>query len=130
MCATDCALSCAQDPAAQYLAGTVHWAAGAPVSGALVELKSQTGTLTAVSAADGSFLFSSIPPGSYSLSLQLNQRRLSFSQPIGFPRNAASLAITLPDAGSDALSAAFLPLMPARTDQPATSGGEIGRAHV
>jgi hypothetical protein len=132
ICATDCGLGRAQDASAQRLVGAVHTAAGAPVSGALVELKSETGRLTAVSAADGSFLFSSIPPGSYSFSLQQNKRRLLLSQPIAFPRNAATLAVTLPDAatGSDLLSAAFLPIAPARSGQPATSGGEDLSSHA
>ena len=132
MCATDCAFSRAQDASAQHLAGAVHSAAGAPASGAHVELKSGAGTLTAVSAADGSFLFSIIPPGSYSLSLEESKHRFTLPQPITFPRNAATLAVTLPDpaTGSDALSAAFLPLAPARTDQPATSGGEDLSSHA
>src|SRR6202034_1624577 len=99
---------------------------GAPVLGALVELKSETGRLTAVSAADGSFLFSLIPPGSYSFSLQQNKRRFLLSQPIAFPRNAATLAVTLPDpaTGSDLLTAAFLPIAPARSGSRESTGGE------
>jgi hypothetical protein len=132
ICATDCVRCLAQAAPFQSLAGAVHTAAGSPVAGATVELKPQGAGQTATTAADGSFFFSSIPQGSYALTLQLNKRGFSYAQPISLPLNTSTLAITLPDpnTGSSALSVAFVPIASTKGGQPATSGGEELSSHA
>ena len=110
----------------------MHTASGAPVSGAVIELKSPANAFTAITSADGYFLFSSVPQGAYSLSLLLNSRRFSDAQPISVSGTPGALTITLsdPSAGTDTLSAAFLPIASAKGDLPATSGGEELSSHA
>ena len=131
-CAIDCGPALAQTAPAQSLSGALHGASGAIIAGAAVELKSQDNKLSAITTPDGGFVFGVIPQGSYTLSVQINKRRFTSVQSISFPRNPATLAITLPEAnaGSNALVIAFLPLAPARGDLPATSGGEELSSHA
>ena len=136
VCATDCARlqsqvssaqnSPAQSAAAQSLSGTLHDATGAPVASATVELASETGKLTATSAADGTFLIDKIPAGSYNLVVRQGDRSFPSPQAIVMPASGSSLAITVPASGQ--LSVVVLPLTAGQTLQgatsPATSGGE------
>ena len=112
--------------------GTVHTSTGAPVAGAIIEIRLSDSSLTAATAGDGGFSFAQIPPGSYSLAVTSNQHRYSYSGPVVFPLNSSTLAITLPapNVSSASLAIAFVPLAPAQGGQPATSGGEELSSHA
>ena len=133
ICATDCVTAFAQNPpSTQSLSGTLHTATGVPIAGATIELKSEGKTLSATTAAGGTFVFEGIGQGSYKLTLQLNRHQFSFGQPVEVSSKTGTLAITLPDpsAGSDTLSVAFVSLTAAKNEQLATSGGEELSSHA
>jgi len=100
----------------------VHDAAGAPLASVKVQISSPVGSLTTVSAADGTFLFANVPTGSYSLSVLTKTGPLSYPQPISLPALTSSLAITVPSTGP--LTIAILPLSPVVVTDQKGSGGE------
>ncbi|WP_263351575.1 TonB-dependent receptor [Acidicapsa acidisoli] len=132
ICTIDCGQTFSQEAIPSGTTGTVHTSTGAAVAGATIEIKLSNNRLTAGTATDGSFHFSQIPPGSYSLNLTLNKRRYAYSGAITFPLNSSTLAITLPapNASSASLAVAFVPLETEKGDQPATSGGEELSSHA
>ena len=132
ICATDCGIAQTPEALESAASGTIRTAVGAPVAGAIVELKSPGGKLTAISATDGSFLFGKISPAAYSLTVQINKRKFSYGPSITLPSNAGTLAIVLPasNSGSAALSVTFVPISTAKGNLPATSGGEELSSHA
>jgi hypothetical protein len=132
ICTIDCGQTFSQEVISSGTTGIVYSSTGAAVAGATIEIKLSNNRLTAGTATDGSFNFSQIPPGSYSLALTLNKRRYAYNGAVIFPLKASALAITLPapNAGSASLAIAFVPLAPAQGGQSATSGGEELSSHA
>ena len=131
-CTIDCVTLIAQQPSLPDTTGMLRTAAGAPVSGATIELKSTGERLTATTETDGSFSVARVAPGSYKLTVQVSKRRFIAADAISFTLNAESLAITLPDtdAASNTLSVKLTPVAFVQSAQTATSGGEALSGHA
>ena len=98
------------------------------MAGVPIKLTSPSGNLTAVSASDGTFQFSKVPVGSYSLSVETGNGALSYPQPILMPTVGSSLAITVPSTG--ALTVAMLPVAPVVNDQKGSGGEQLSSKAV
>ncbi len=113
------------------LAGTLLNAAGAPIAGATIKLLSSGSTFTASTATDGRFLFDTLPPASYQLSVSVNGQVIAAPATLELPQaaNFSPLGITLTTSpsGTAALSIAphiLIPIGEGHAAQSATSGGE------
>jgi hypothetical protein len=86
--------------------GVLRSAAGSPLSGATIELVGPTrqGEQRAVTQPDGSFLFGPLPPGSFTLFVIVDSRRIAYPQPIQL--TAGDVILTLSNEGKLALQTA------------------------
>jgi Carboxypeptidase regulatory-like domain len=109
----------AQQVAIPSWGGTLHDSSGRPVSGATIELSAKGLTRTAVTLSDGSFLFRNLPPGEYSLAVQLHGKRIAASAPLNLP--GASLTLTLRNQNTLSVTTQSMPQSGAES---AKSGGE------
>lgn len=105
----------AQNSAAIVWRGVLNDAAGAPIKGASVRLKGAS-TSNATTGADGHFRMEGVLPGSYQLSVELNQHIVRDPRPISIPASSSAVSLTLSD--QQGLSVDSL------TEQHAGTGGE------
>jgi len=103
--------------------GSLHTAAGAPVSGAIVHLLAGSTDRSATTGPDGSFQFPAFPGGTYQVTVSVDGKTLSSS--VNLPSGGPGQTLTL---GDPALTLVFRPLTLLATDPTtkaeATSGGE------
>lgn len=105
----------AQNSAAIVWRGVLHDAAGAPIHGASIRLEGAS-TSNATSGPDGHFRLEGVLPGSYQLSVELNQHLVRDPGPIRISASSPVVSLTLSD--QQALSVDSL------TEQHAGTGGE------
>ena len=113
------------------LVGALHNAGGQAIVGATVKLASAGNTFTAITAADGRFVFEKLPRAAYRLSVLVNGQAVAAPTPMEFPQsaNAAPLGVTIANssAGIATLQIAtnvLTPIGEGQGAQSATSGGE------
>jgi hypothetical protein len=86
----------AQQPAAPVAwQGTLRDTAGAPIAQATILLVSGRSRFQAVTAADGSFSFASLPPSQYKLAVEERGRNIGYPSPIAISQAAPPALLTL-----------------------------------
>ncbi len=115
-----CISLCAQQPSSQDAGwkGELHNASGNPIGGAVIELKSPKGAVTASTRPDGSFSFHQLRHLRYTLSVTLDGHRVESSQPIDLAASQTDVLLTLTAQGTISVS-------PLATAQEATGGVEL-----
>ena len=89
----------AQQPAEPAFHGVLRNSAGAPISGAKIQLTATSAHSEAVTGADGQFQLSPLAPGQYRLTLEANGRKVEYAQPVELSVGAPAVALTLSDRG-------------------------------
>ena len=120
-----CFSLCAQQPSSQDAGwkGELHNASGNPIGGAVIELKSPKGAVTASTRPDGSFSFHQLRRLRYTLSVTLDGHRVESSQPIDLAASQTDVLLTLTAQGTISVS-------PLATAQEATGGVELSSKSV
>ena len=125
--------------ASRDIAGRLTTPEGAPITNATVTLAAEGKRYTAQTAADGRFLLSGVPSGSYHLSILQGMRVVAQPEPVTILSGSSTLAITLAPSGQRPLTVQTniqittetLPATQAISSaEPATSGGEQLGSHA
>ena len=103
--------------------GTLRDAAGAPIAQATIRLGSGRSRFQAVTAADGSFSFASLPPSQYKLAVEARGRNVAYPSPIAISQPAPPAVLTLTASGELTVT-----VVPQQTS--ATGGEQLSSAAV
>lgn len=120
--ATSAAL-CQQQPQAAW-DGVLRSSAGAPVAGAKVELAGNGARAEGVTGIDGHFRLTTLPTGSYRLTVEANGSTTQYPQPIELEPAGPSAVITLSGRGEITVAAQVA------KNQSATGGEELSSQAV
>ncbi|MGA8730025.1 MAG: TonB-dependent receptor [Terracidiphilus sp.] len=104
--------------------GVLHNAGGAPISGAEVELVAKGATAKAATGEDGRFQLSALATGQYHLTVQTNNRKVGFAEPIMLTPASAAVVLTLSARGEITVSELK------QKEQTATGGEELSSQAV
>ncbi len=80
--------------------GVLHNADGAPIQSASIHLIGGHGEMVAETAADGSFRFPNLPPGSYQLAVVIGGVGHDYATPLDLTTDAAPVVVTLSPQGT------------------------------
>ncbi|HEY9127930.1 MAG TPA: carboxypeptidase-like regulatory domain-containing protein, partial [Acidobacteriaceae bacterium] len=121
--------------ASRDIAGRLTTLGGTPIVGAQVTLAADGRRYAAQSAADGRFLLTAVPSGSYHLSVVIGLRVVAQPEPVLILSGSSTLAITLADTGQRPLTIQVTAEMQPATQaissaEPTTSGGEQLGSHA
>ncbi len=94
----------AQQAAEPAFHGILRNSAGAPISGARVQLTASSAHSAAETATDGQFQLSPLAPGEYHLTIEANGRKAEYAQPIDLAVGSPAVALTLSDRGEITLA--------------------------
>ncbi len=104
--------------------GELHNAGGAPISGAEVELTAKGGKAKAVTGEDGRFQLTALPAGQYHLTVQTNNKKIGFAEPIVLTPASSAVVLTLSARGEITVSQLK------QKEQTATGGEELSSQAV
>lgn len=116
--------------------GVLTDTAGKPVSGAIVELNPSSGehSYRTRTSADGRFLFNSLAPGLYQISIAIADKTYRAAAPFEVPANAASLMNSLQIASGEVLRVGPAPpeltIASAQASTQASGGERLSSAEV
>ena len=82
----------------------LHNAAGAPVSGATIELAANGATANAITGKDGQFQLTLLPPGAYHLTVEARGSKIDFDEPIELTTANSAVVLTLSARGEITVS--------------------------
>ncbi len=104
--------------------GILHDAAGAPISGAEIELAGHDASASALTGPDGTFLLKALPAGQYRLTVKANGSTVESAQAVELAAAAQAAMLTL--SGRGELTATALK----GADQAATGGEQLSSQAV
>jgi hypothetical protein len=89
----------AQQPSQPAFHGILRNTAGAPISGARIQLAAASAHVEAQTAPDGQFQLAPLASGEYHLTIEANGRKVEYAQPVELAVGSPAVALTLSDRG-------------------------------